>query len=189
MSLLFSLKVCDRSRSPLWSEAFYFLVHDPKQEMLIVKVSAVWFSVSVHCRKCHRNLPFTFTAFFTCVAFECMGRANGISCSPCEAAAFQTTAGPGWVDASGWSLTWQWDSFEGWTQGKTRATLTTGMNSQHELHASNVYRSWTRWWLKLHSQLWLIQRKKRWCLPLTRLLDLLMRTNQGHHHMSEWLIW
>uniref|UniRef100_A0A673C0T4 Extended synaptotagmin-like protein 1b n=1 Tax=Sphaeramia orbicularis TaxID=375764 RepID=A0A673C0T4_9TELE len=33
-------KVCDRSRSPEWNEAFYFLVQDPAKEMLIVKVSA-----------------------------------------------------------------------------------------------------------------------------------------------------
>uniref|UniRef100_A0A673C0V3 Extended synaptotagmin-like protein 1b n=1 Tax=Sphaeramia orbicularis TaxID=375764 RepID=A0A673C0V3_9TELE len=32
--------VCDRSRSPEWNEAFYFLVQDPAKEMLIVKVSA-----------------------------------------------------------------------------------------------------------------------------------------------------
>uniref|UniRef100_A0A674AJ88 Extended synaptotagmin-1-like n=1 Tax=Salmo trutta TaxID=8032 RepID=A0A674AJ88_SALTR len=34
-----SLKVCDRTHSPQWDEAFYFLVRDPKEEMLIVKVS------------------------------------------------------------------------------------------------------------------------------------------------------
>ncbi|KAJ8403981.1 hypothetical protein AAFF_G00343310 [Aldrovandia affinis] len=32
-------KVCDRSTSPQWDEAFYFLVHDPKQDMLTVKLS------------------------------------------------------------------------------------------------------------------------------------------------------
>uniref|UniRef100_A0A8C7TPN3 Extended synaptotagmin-like protein 1b n=1 Tax=Oncorhynchus mykiss TaxID=8022 RepID=A0A8C7TPN3_ONCMY len=32
-------KVCDRTHSPQWDEAFYFLVRDPKEEMLIVKVS------------------------------------------------------------------------------------------------------------------------------------------------------
>ncbi|KAG9328928.1 hypothetical protein JZ751_009231, partial [Albula glossodonta] len=32
-------KVCDRSTSPQWDEAFYFLVHDPKQETLIVKLT------------------------------------------------------------------------------------------------------------------------------------------------------
>lgn len=35
------LKVCDRSRSPVWSEAFHFLVRDPTEEMLIVKVIAL----------------------------------------------------------------------------------------------------------------------------------------------------
>ncbi|XP_011612041.2 extended synaptotagmin-1 [Takifugu rubripes] len=38
----FKTKVCDRSRSPQWSEAFYFVVHDPRQEMLIVKLSSAW---------------------------------------------------------------------------------------------------------------------------------------------------
>uniref|UniRef100_A0A3B5MUP8 Extended synaptotagmin-like protein 1b n=1 Tax=Xiphophorus couchianus TaxID=32473 RepID=A0A3B5MUP8_9TELE len=35
-------KVCERSRSPQWSEAFHFSVHDPHQEMLIVKLSSAW---------------------------------------------------------------------------------------------------------------------------------------------------
>ncbi|XP_038143958.1 extended synaptotagmin-1 [Cyprinodon tularosa] len=35
-------KVCDRSRSPQWSEAFHFQVHDPNEEMLIVKLSSAW---------------------------------------------------------------------------------------------------------------------------------------------------
>ncbi|XP_017271509.1 extended synaptotagmin-1 [Kryptolebias marmoratus] len=35
-------QVCDRSRSPQWSEAFHFVVHDPKDEMLIVKLSSAW---------------------------------------------------------------------------------------------------------------------------------------------------
>lgn len=40
LPLLFCyLKVCDRSRSPEWNEAFYFLVRDPREEMLIMKVS------------------------------------------------------------------------------------------------------------------------------------------------------
>ncbi|XP_064161175.1 uncharacterized protein esyt1b isoform X4 [Anguilla rostrata] len=32
-------KVCDRSTSPQWKEAFHFLVHDPKHDMLIVKLT------------------------------------------------------------------------------------------------------------------------------------------------------
>ncbi|XP_072238428.1 uncharacterized protein esyt1b [Leuresthes tenuis] len=35
-------KVCDRTTSPEWSEAFYFLVRDPEEEMLIVKLSSAW---------------------------------------------------------------------------------------------------------------------------------------------------
>ncbi|XP_071191843.1 uncharacterized protein [Salvelinus alpinus] len=35
-------KVCDRTNSPQWEEAFYFLVRDPKEEMLIVKLSSAW---------------------------------------------------------------------------------------------------------------------------------------------------
>uniref|UniRef100_A0A3Q0T443 Extended synaptotagmin 1 n=1 Tax=Amphilophus citrinellus TaxID=61819 RepID=A0A3Q0T443_AMPCI len=38
----FHVKVCDRSRSPQWSEAFHFLVHDPTKEMLILKLSSAW---------------------------------------------------------------------------------------------------------------------------------------------------
>ncbi|KAK5614739.1 hypothetical protein CRENBAI_018701 [Crenichthys baileyi] len=35
-------KVCDRSRSPQWNEAFHFSVRDPSKEMLIVKLSSAW---------------------------------------------------------------------------------------------------------------------------------------------------
>uniref|UniRef100_A0A3Q3R072 Extended synaptotagmin-like protein 1b n=1 Tax=Monopterus albus TaxID=43700 RepID=A0A3Q3R072_MONAL len=38
----YKTKVCDRSRSPQWKEAFYFLVRDPREEMLIVKLSSAW---------------------------------------------------------------------------------------------------------------------------------------------------
>ncbi|XP_036386783.1 extended synaptotagmin-1 isoform X4 [Megalops cyprinoides] len=32
-------KVCDRSTSPQWDESFYFLVHDPRKDTLIVKLT------------------------------------------------------------------------------------------------------------------------------------------------------
>ncbi|KAJ8346813.1 hypothetical protein SKAU_G00282140 [Synaphobranchus kaupii] len=35
-------KVCDRSTSPQWDESFYFLVRDPKQDMLTMKISHSW---------------------------------------------------------------------------------------------------------------------------------------------------
>ncbi|XP_061583523.1 extended synaptotagmin-1 isoform X2 [Cololabis saira] len=35
-------KVCERSRSPQWSEGFYFMVRDPEEEMLIMKLSSAW---------------------------------------------------------------------------------------------------------------------------------------------------
>ncbi|XP_023810938.1 extended synaptotagmin-1 isoform X1 [Oryzias latipes] len=38
----YKTKVCERSTSPQWSEAFHFLVHKPKEEMLIVKLSSAW---------------------------------------------------------------------------------------------------------------------------------------------------
>ncbi|XP_044078065.1 extended synaptotagmin-1 [Siniperca chuatsi] len=38
----YKTKVCDRSRSPEWNEAFYFLVRDPREEMLIMKLSSAW---------------------------------------------------------------------------------------------------------------------------------------------------
>ncbi|XP_060926108.1 extended synaptotagmin-1 isoform X2 [Limanda limanda] len=38
----YKTKVCDRSSSPQWSEAFYFSVRDPEKEMLIVKLSSAW---------------------------------------------------------------------------------------------------------------------------------------------------
>lgn len=35
-------KVCERSASPHWSETFEFMVHDPKKDMLIIKLSSAW---------------------------------------------------------------------------------------------------------------------------------------------------
>ncbi|KAG7278869.1 hypothetical protein CRUP_036383 [Coryphaenoides rupestris] len=35
-------KVCDRSKSPEWREAFLFPIRDPREEMLIVKLSSAW---------------------------------------------------------------------------------------------------------------------------------------------------
>ncbi|KAI3370182.1 hypothetical protein L3Q82_024968 [Scortum barcoo] len=38
----YKTKVCDRSRAPEWNEAFFFSVRDPREEMLIVKLSSAW---------------------------------------------------------------------------------------------------------------------------------------------------
>ncbi|XP_016352201.1 extended synaptotagmin-1-like [Sinocyclocheilus anshuiensis] len=38
----YKTKVCDRSTSPYWNEAFDFLVHDPKKDMLVIKISSAW---------------------------------------------------------------------------------------------------------------------------------------------------
>uniref|UniRef100_A0A8C2X5Y5 Extended synaptotagmin 1 n=1 Tax=Cyclopterus lumpus TaxID=8103 RepID=A0A8C2X5Y5_CYCLU len=38
----YKTKICDRSRSPQWDEAFYFLVRNPREEMLIIKLSSAW---------------------------------------------------------------------------------------------------------------------------------------------------
>nr|XP_020475655.1 extended synaptotagmin-1-like [Monopterus albus] len=35
-------KICERATSPRWDEAFYFLVRDPRDETLIVKLSHSW---------------------------------------------------------------------------------------------------------------------------------------------------
>lgn len=39
---VYKSKLCDRSTSPQWNESFYFLVHDPKQQMLVIKLSSGW---------------------------------------------------------------------------------------------------------------------------------------------------
>ncbi|XP_056157956.1 extended synaptotagmin-1 isoform X2 [Lampris incognitus] len=41
-STTYRTKVCDRSTSPQWDEVFYFLVVDPREEMLMVKLSSGW---------------------------------------------------------------------------------------------------------------------------------------------------
>lgn len=38
---IFCLKVCDRTSAPQWNEGFYFKVHNPKEEMLIIKVNVL----------------------------------------------------------------------------------------------------------------------------------------------------
>ncbi|KAI5619470.1 extended synaptotagmin-1 isoform X1 [Silurus asotus] len=38
----YKTKVCERSTSPQWHEAFHFLVQDPNKEMLIIKLSSAW---------------------------------------------------------------------------------------------------------------------------------------------------
>ncbi|KAM9759327.1 uncharacterized protein esyt1b [Menidia menidia] len=38
----YKTKLCDRSTSPQWNESFYFMVHDPKKEMLVIKLSSGW---------------------------------------------------------------------------------------------------------------------------------------------------
>uniref|UniRef100_A0A8C2JYK9 Extended synaptotagmin-like protein 1b n=1 Tax=Cyprinus carpio TaxID=7962 RepID=A0A8C2JYK9_CYPCA len=38
----YKTKVCDRSTSPHWNEAFDFLVHDPKKDILVIKISSAW---------------------------------------------------------------------------------------------------------------------------------------------------
>ncbi|XP_076612847.1 uncharacterized protein LOC143336510 [Chaetodon auriga] len=38
----YKTKVCDRSRSPQWNEAFHYLVRNPREEMLILKLSSAW---------------------------------------------------------------------------------------------------------------------------------------------------
>lgn len=32
------MKVCERSRSPDWNESFLFMVQNPREEMLVIKV-------------------------------------------------------------------------------------------------------------------------------------------------------
>ncbi|XP_067316530.1 extended synaptotagmin-1 isoform X2 [Pseudorasbora parva] len=38
----YKTKVCDRSTSPHWNEAFDFLIHDPKKDTLVIKFSSAW---------------------------------------------------------------------------------------------------------------------------------------------------
>uniref|UniRef100_A0A3B4C9Q8 Extended synaptotagmin-like protein 1b n=1 Tax=Pygocentrus nattereri TaxID=42514 RepID=A0A3B4C9Q8_PYGNA len=38
----YKTKVCDRSTSPEWGEAFHFLLHDPNEDTLIIKLSSGW---------------------------------------------------------------------------------------------------------------------------------------------------
>lgn len=37
--------MCERSNNPQWNESFYFLVRDPKHQMLVIKVSLCFLSL------------------------------------------------------------------------------------------------------------------------------------------------
>lgn len=81
--------MCDRSTSPQWGEAFHFLVHDPKEEMLIVKVNALNVSTlrpETSCY-CQEHLKLLTDFILVSVVVQCMGSVNGICGSSCEAAA------------------------------------------------------------------------------------------------------
>lgn len=122
------------------------------------------------------------------IVVECMGPANGISRIPCARAALWTSAGPGQVDASGWSLTWKWDPTEGWTQGKstihTQRFITCVKLNKWKC---TVNRSWAHGWLKLRSLLWRTQRRRRWSFPLNRRSKQPVRTKKARSclQMSE----
>lgn len=91
LRLFFYLKVCDRSRSPQWNESFYYLVRDPREEMLIVKVSVCSVCVSRCSEEAFKGTspPLTdiINVSLSAVVVKCMGPAYGISRSPCERAA------------------------------------------------------------------------------------------------------
>lgn len=38
-------QLCDRSASPKWNESFYFIIHDPKRQMLVAKARRFLYGV------------------------------------------------------------------------------------------------------------------------------------------------
>uniref|UniRef100_A0A3P9PLB5 Extended synaptotagmin 1 n=1 Tax=Poecilia reticulata TaxID=8081 RepID=A0A3P9PLB5_POERE len=48
--LFFVITLCDRSASPKWNESFYFMIHDPKHQMLVAKARRFLY-VLVLCSK------------------------------------------------------------------------------------------------------------------------------------------
>lgn len=65
-------------------------------------------------------------SFFLCLSYitviRWLGPANGSSGGYCQGTACRATAGPGPVVPSGWSLTWESASAEGWAQGEKANT-------------------------------------------------------------------
>lgn len=112
-----SLQLCERSTSPQWNESYYFLVHDPKHQMLVVKVRHLFtFILQLMFNSSDVGVNFSFLSL--CIAVvQRLGPANGISGGDYEWAASRATAGPGPVVPSGWSRTWESDPAEGWAQG------------------------------------------------------------------------
>lgn len=53
-------KVVNRSTSPQWDEAFHFLIHNPTEDTLIVKVR-IYFTVNVDFKQCIYVRKMTFT--------------------------------------------------------------------------------------------------------------------------------
>lgn len=96
-----SIKVCERSINPQWNESFYFLVHDPKHQMLVVKVRRLFTFICIYF---WIRLGWVFIISVPLiVVVQWLGSANGISGGHHEGAACRATAGPGPVVPSGWS--------------------------------------------------------------------------------------
>lgn len=56
-------KLCDRSTSPHWGEVFDFLIHDPREDILIIKVICNFFCMFESIDKEYEKLSFPFSFF------------------------------------------------------------------------------------------------------------------------------
>lgn len=124
---LASSKVCDRTTSPQWNEAFCFLVRDPREDILVVKV---WWLLCIitHNRVGQMSViqksvisdKYSYANTLHCIspALPHLDIAHWFPGGAYQRAALWTWAGPRPVVPSGWSLTWESGSSESRTQGR-----------------------------------------------------------------------
>lgn len=124
--LWFIPKICERSTSPRWDEPFHFLVRDPTDETLTVKVRETEF-LTKNCKKetfeaqifhtDEKRKVSVYTSCF-CPALPQLGPGSGVSDAPSERGAVWAGSGAGPLAQSGWSPAGESDTAEDYTEGE-----------------------------------------------------------------------
>lgn len=121
---MISLKLCDRTTSPQWNESFHFLVHNPKHQMLVVKVRFFLLFKPL------KDL------LGTCQSSK--SRVNSSFCRslPCSCSVVGTSQWDlWWLRSKGClqSHSWSWTSGSIWMEPRLRVRSCSGLNSRWEL--------------------------------------------------------
>lgn len=118
LTLSSPLKVCDRTTSPQWNEAFSYMVRDPREDILVVKVDGL--QQTVWLLMCQHSVcvnPSVLCCVCVCPVLPQLDSAHRLPGGSYQRAAVRTRAGPGPVVPPGRSLTRESGSSESWTEG------------------------------------------------------------------------